>query len=112
MVRETEPEGEHARLEAAKLIGEPDCFGPLLSTLVRDSAHSVIVEAIRSVGKLHKRRMVQDLLDYLDNPKLAPEASHAPGEFGDAIVGSLQDYLVDPSVTILRREKYLPYSSG
>jgi AAA family ATP:ADP antiporter len=106
MVRETGPKGEHARLEAAKLIGElPDCFDPLLSTLVRDSAHSVIVEAIRSVGKLHKRRMVQDLLDYLDDPKLAPEASHALGEFGDAVVGSLQDYLVDPSVTITAKRE-------
>lgn len=106
MVREAGPEGERTRMEAAKILGElPDCFDPLLSVLVRDSALPVAGEAIRSVGKLHKRRMVPELLDLLANHELAAEAAKALGQFGDTIVGSLQDHLADPSVpTTARRE--------
>jgi AAA family ATP:ADP antiporter len=106
MVREAGPEGQRTRLEAAKILGElPDCFDPLLSVLVRDSAMPVAREAIRSVGKLRKRRMVPDLLDLLANHELAAEAAHALGQFGDTIVGSLQDHIADPSVpTAARRE--------
>lgn len=106
MVQEPGLEGEHARVEAAKLIGElPDCFDPLLSTLVRDSAPTVAREGIRSSGKLRKRRMAQDLLDFLENPELAAEAAEALGQFGDAIVGSLQDHLADPSVLAAARRE-------
>jgi AAA family ATP:ADP antiporter len=106
MVREPGEEGEHARIEAAKLIGElPDCFDPSLSTLIRDLSQAVRLEAIRSIGKLRKRRMVQDLLDCLDDPNLAQEAANALAEFGDAIVGSLQDYLADPSVMVAAKRE-------
>ena len=106
MVQESGLEGQRARMEAAKLIGElPDCFDPLLSILVRDSAPAVAREAICSIGKLRKRRMVQDLLDSLENPELAAVAAEALGQFGDAIVGSLQDHLADSTVpAAIRRE--------
>ena len=106
MVQESGLEGERTRIEAAKMLGElPDCFDPLLSTLVRDSALSVAREAIQSVGKLRKRRMVPDLLDLLANHELAPEAAKALGRFEDTIVGSLRDHLADSSVpTAARRE--------
>jgi ATP:ADP antiporter, AAA family len=106
MVREPGLEGQSTRVEAAKVLGElPDCFDPALFTLVRDSALPVAREAIRSVAKLRKRRMVPDLLDLLANLELAAEAAKALGQFGDTIVGSLQDYIADPSVpTVARRE--------
>ncbi len=106
MVRETDPEGQRTRIEAAKMLGElPDCFDPLLSILVRDSVLPVAREAIRSVGKLRKRRMVQELLDLLADKELAPEAVQALGRFGDSIVGSLQDHLVDLSVPAAARRQ-------
>jgi AAA family ATP:ADP antiporter len=106
MVGEPGPEGLRTRMEAAKVLGElPDCFDPLLSTLVHDSALPVAREAIRSVGKLRKRRMVPDLLDLLANQGLAADAAKALGQFGDAIVGSLQDHIADRTVpTAARRE--------
>lgn len=106
MVQEPGLEGQRTRVEAAKLLGElPDCFDPVLSALVGDSSLSVAREAIRSVGKLRKRRMVPHLLDLLANHELAADAAKALGQFGDTIVGSLQDHLADPSVPIVARRQ-------
>jgi AAA family ATP:ADP antiporter len=106
MIREPGLEGERTRMEAAKLLGQlPDCFDPLLSTLVHDSALPVAREAIQSVGKLRKRRLVPDLLDLLANRELAADAAKALGQFGDTIVGSLRDHLADPSVPIVARRQ-------
>ncbi len=106
MVDEAGPEGERTRVEAAKLLGElPDGFDSLLSRLVHDAALPVAREAVRSVGKLRKRRMVPELLELLGNAELATEAGKALARFGDAVVGSLQDYIADGSVPMpVRRE--------
>jgi AAA family ATP:ADP antiporter len=106
MVEEPGEAGQRTRTEAAKMLGElPDYFDPLLSSLLRDSAIAVAREAIRSVGKLRKRRLVPDLLDILANPELASEAAKALGEFGDTIVGALRDHVADASVpAVARRE--------
>src|SRR5262249_7281559 len=106
MVQETGMDGQRVRLEAAKLLGElPDCFDPLLSILVRDHATLVVRAAIRSVGKLRKRRMVPDLLDLLPDQELSDEVAEALGQLGDSVVGALQDHIGDTSVPIsVRRD--------
>jgi len=106
MVREPGLEGRRTRFEAAKMLGElPDWFDPLLSILISDSDLLVAREAIRTVGKLGKRRMVPGLLDLLVNQELAADAAKALGEFGDAIVGSLQDHLANPSIPPAARKE-------
>jgi AAA family ATP:ADP antiporter len=106
MVSEAGDDAQRNRIEAAKMLGElPDCFDPLLSTLIRDSSDSVAREAIRSSGKLRKRRMVPELLDLLTHKELAPEAVKALGHFGDTIVGSLQDHLADEAIPIAARRE-------
>jgi len=62
-------------------------------------------EAIRSVGKLRKRRLVPNLLDLLGHRDLCPDAAHALGEIGDTIVGALRDHLGDSSVPIEARRE-------
>src|SRR5215472_6302335 len=84
MVSEPGTEARQTRLEAARLLGElPDCFDPLLSKLMADTDATVAREAIISVGKLRKRRLVPELLDRLTHRELCPEAAKALGQFGD-----------------------------
>ncbi len=106
MVCEQGAECQRTRLEAARLLGLlPDSFDPLLSTLLADADIEVAREAIRSVGKLRKRRLVPDLLDRLSHHELCGEAAKALGEVGDTIVGALRDHLSDCSVAIEARRE-------
>jgi AAA family ATP:ADP antiporter len=106
MVCEQGAECQRTRLEAARLLGLlPDSFDPLLSTLLADADTAVAREAIRSVGKLRKRRLVPDLLDRLSHRELGGEAAKALGEVGDTIVGALRDHLGDSSVVIEARRE-------
>ncbi len=93
-------------MEAARVLGLlPDCFDPLLSTLLADPDIPVVRETIRSVGKLRKRRLVPDLLDRLSHRELGAEVAIALGEMGDTIVGALRDHLGDYSVPIETRRE-------
>jgi HEAT repeat protein len=106
MVGEQGVEGQRTRLEAARVLGMlPDCFDPLLSTLLADPDTAVVREAVRSVGKLRKRRLVPDLLDRLSHRELGGEVAQALGEIGDTIVGALRDHLGDYSVPIETRRE-------
>jgi AAA family ATP:ADP antiporter len=106
MVGEQGAQWQRTRVEAAQLLGLlPDSFDPLLSTLLADADAAVAREAIRSVGKLRKRRLVPDLLDRLSHRELGGEAAKALGEVGDTIVGALRDHLGDSSVAIEARRE-------
>ena len=106
MVNEQGPESLHNRVEAARLLGEiPDCFDPLLSRLLADPETQVVCEAIRSVGMLHKRKLVPELIERLSDGQLAPSAAQALGRFGDSIVGGLRDHLCDPSLPAATRRE-------
>jgi ATP:ADP antiporter, AAA family len=106
MVAEPGPEGAQTRVEAARLLGIlSDDFGPMLSQLLADSDEEVAREAIRSVGKLRKRRLVPDLMDRLSNPRFVPDITEALVRFGDAIVGNLRDHMSDSEVPIIVRRE-------
>lgn len=101
MVAEPGPEGARTRAEAARLLGIlPDDFGPMLSQLLADSDDEVVREAICSVGKLRKRRLVGNLLDRLSEQRFLPDITAALARFGDAIVGNVRDHMNDPDVPI------------
>jgi len=106
MVGEGGPEGKEARIEAARLLGTlPDKFDPLLAQLLADADVEVALEAIRSVGKLLKRRLVPELLDRLADPLLINEITEVLSRFGNSIVGKLRDHLSDPAVPIAVRQQ-------
>lgn len=106
MVEESGPEGKRTRIETARLLGMlPDKFDPLLAQLLADADVEVAREAIFSVGKLQKRRLVPELLDRLADPRLATDVTELLIRFGDSIVGRLRDHLGDQTVPIEVRQQ-------
>ncbi len=106
MVTENGPEGKSTRIEAARLLGiVPDKFDPLLAQLLADTDVEVVREAILSVWKLQKRRLVPELLDRLADPRLIADVTEVLTRLGNSTVGRLRDHLSDPAVPIeVRRE--------
>jgi AAA family ATP:ADP antiporter len=101
MVHETGPAGKPARLEAARLIAVlPGQFDAQLFQLLNDSDAEVVREAIRAVGALGKRHMVPALLDRLADLQLEAEVTEVLVKFGDRVVGTLRDHMVDPGVPL------------
>jgi len=106
MVHESGPQGRRTRTEAARLLGWlPDAFEPQLRLLLHDTDAEVARHAVAAVGALRKRLLVPDVLERLCEPLLVPDAVEALAAFGDAIVGTLRDYLADPGAPRpMRRE--------
>ena len=99
MVEEPGEEGRRTRLEAARLIAIlPDTFERELRTLLDDQDVEVARTAIAAVGRLKKRSMIATVLDRLAEPALNESSVAALAKFGDRIVGTLRDYLVDPEM--------------
>ena len=99
MVEEPGEEGRRTRLEAARLMAIlPDTFERELRTLLDDEDVEVARTAIAAVGALKKRSMIGTLLDRLAEPALNESSVAALAKFGDRIVGTLRDYLIDPDM--------------
>jgi AAA family ATP:ADP antiporter len=106
MVRESGDEGRRTRIEAARLLTWlPDEFDAHLRVLLSDEDPEVARHAVMAVGALKQRAFVPDVLHRMGDPLVVPDAVDALASFGDAIAGTLSDYLGDPSVPrALRRE--------
>ena len=106
MVREAGEDGRRTRVEAARLLAWlPDELEPQLVALLRDQDPEVARHAVLAVGALKKRLLVADVVERLGDPLVVPDAVDALAQFGDAIVGTLSDYLADASVPrAVRRE--------
>jgi ATP:ADP antiporter, AAA family len=106
MVRESGDEGTRTRIEAARLLAWlPDAFETQLRRLLHDEDPAVARHAASAVGALRKRVLVPDVVDRLRDPLVVPDAIEAMARFGDAVVGTLRDYLADPAVPrAIRRE--------
>ena len=99
MVEEPGEEGRRTRLEAARLMAIlPDTFERELRSLLDDEDVEVARTAIAAVGALKKRSMIGTLLDRLAEPALNESSVTALAKFGDRIVGTLRDYLIDPDM--------------
>ena len=109
MSGESGEQGQRTRLELARLLGElPDSFDPLLATLLRDPAASVVREAIRSVGSLRKVSLASILLELLSQPEFSSDAAQALAKLGDQAVGLLERRLGDSSSPIDSRRAIPP----
>jgi AAA family ATP:ADP antiporter len=106
MIEEGGEQGKRARLEAARLMSIlPDAFDRELRALVDDEDVEVATAAITAVGVHKKRSLIGDLIDRLAEPALNDSIVKALSDFGDRVVGTLRDYLVDDAMRAeVRRE--------
>ncbi|HET9702546.1 MAG TPA: HEAT repeat domain-containing protein, partial [Vicinamibacterales bacterium] len=106
MVEEQGEEGRRARLEAARLLAIlPDLFERELRALLEDDDAEVARSAIAAVGALKKRTMIGTLLERMADPALNDVIVSALAKFGDRIVGTLRDYVIDQEMPAeVRRE--------
>jgi AAA family ATP:ADP antiporter len=108
MVREGGSDGKRTRLEAARLLSTlPSEFSEQLRKLLEDTDPDIVREAMRSVGNLRARIFVCRLIDQLADSELAPDAAEALAKFGDHLVGTLRDYLVDTSCPLEARRRII-----
>jgi AAA family ATP:ADP antiporter len=105
MVEEAGPAGQRARLEAARLLSVlPDAFDRELRALIDDEDVDVAKAAIAAAGKLKKRLLIDELIARLAEPALVDAVTASLATFGDRIVGTLRDYLMDPEMNpVIRR---------
>ena len=106
MVEEPGDEGRRTRLEAARLLAIlPDIFEKELRTLLEDDDVEIARTAIQAIGALKKRSMIGALVERMGEPALNESAVAALAKFGDRIVGTLRDYLLDQDIRAeVRRE--------
>lgn len=106
MVDERGPGGARARLEAAHLLARlPDVFDRELRRLIDDEDLDVARTAIAAVGRLKKRAFVGRILERMSDVPLVEPVIEALAEFGDRIVGTLRDALLDSGTPIeVRRQ--------
>jgi ATP:ADP antiporter, AAA family len=102
MLDDTEP---RTRYEAARLLELlPDHFEEQIRAVLGRDDPEQVRHAIQAVGTLRKRRLVGRVVDRLADPELSADAATALSLFGDRVVGTLRDHLVDPdSPSAVRR---------
>jgi ATP/ADP translocase/HEAT repeat protein len=96
-------DGEHAEFarsvaaEALGAVAKPE-FERYLRQLVSDTSPTVASAAVTAIGKTHNRAFLPELLELLGNNRTRLAAREALAMFGDRILGTLSDYVLDPSV--------------
>ena len=98
---------EVSKMEAAKVIGMMEPGSPVvkeLKKLLQDESPEVVRYAAESAGRLKRREFVPLLLDHLGQPTTQESAIQALQSYGEAIVGTLKDYLSDPQEIIRARQ--------
>src|SRR5688500_12945361 len=99
MVEESGEAGRRTRLESARLLAIlPVHFERELRALVEDEDVEIARAAIAAGGVLRKRSLIGALVERMGDPGLSEAVVAALAKFGDWIVGTLRDYLVDPEI--------------
>jgi AAA family ATP:ADP antiporter len=99
MVEESGEAGRRTRLEAARLLAIlPDHFERELRALIEDEDVEIARAAIAAVGVQRKRSLIGALVERMGDPGLSEAVVAALAKFGDRIVGTLRDYLIDPEI--------------
>jgi HEAT repeat protein len=94
--------GEDARTHVARLLGvlNRDYSEELLHDLLHDDSMQVLRAALQSAGRTGNRAFVPFLVRRLKTDALERDAQRALAGYGQRILGTLYDYLVDRTVTL------------
>ena len=92
--------GEVCRTYVARALGYPGAGGmrSYLFRLLDDFSPAVVREAIHSIGLRRDRRLVPELLNKLADKRYRAQAREALSSYGNAILGTLHDYLGDTTI--------------
>jgi HEAT repeat protein len=92
--------GEDARTHVARILGVLDRSyrTEMLQALLHDPSDQVVEAAIRAAGRSGDRAFVYPLLVRLKNPAFEEAAREALASFGQRVLGTLYDVMVDPAV--------------
>jgi len=96
------------RTAIAEALGRrpaPSILHDLLSRLLRDPDVRVRRAAMRSAGRLQQRVHIQLLIEAMGDRQTQHAARDGLAGYGDLVVGTLADWLIDPSIPLpIRRE--------
>lgn len=99
------PDAGRRVLAAAAIRVRGDQDTPALYRLLRDENPRVAAAAARTAGELQNRAYLDGLLRLLANPRLRRQAIEALASFGEKIVGTLGDVLLDTTTPLpVRRQ--------
>jgi len=111
MLARTGPDAARSRAEAARVLGmipPPFALHSKLLKLLRDEDPEVAEQALLSAGKIQGREFLPLAIEKLGEPRLMVAARAALVQYGDRALGTLQDYLEDPSIPLPTR-KQIPH---
>ncbi|MBM3791003.1 MAG: hypothetical protein FJW35_11740, partial [Acidobacteria bacterium] len=95
--------GAAARAAAARVLGmirPPFPLHSALADLVRDKEPEVAEQAMVSAARIRGREFLPGILSNLSRPLLVTTAKKTLAQYGERVVGTLQDYLNDESVPL------------
>jgi AAA family ATP:ADP antiporter len=96
------------RLAVAEGLGHrpgPSSLHELLTPLLRDPAIQVRRAALRSAGRTQHRMHIQTLIEALGDRATQKAARTGLAMFGDRVVGTMADWLIDPTIPVLIRRE-------
>ncbi len=108
MLSRTDQDAARAKAEAARVLGvipPPSELHGQLSNLLRDENPDVAEQALVTAGKVQARDLLPLVIEKLGARRLAPAARTALAQYGGRAVGTLGDYLNDPSVPLATRKQ-------
>jgi len=103
-------QSEHAangRVQLAKVLGklESDELAQYLRGLLEDENEDVVRAAIEGIGRKSDRYWIPWLVDKLADRRYRPQARRALAAYGESILGTLTDYLVDANTSLVVRKQ-------
>ncbi len=108
MLSRTDAEAPRARAEAARalaIIPPPSGLHEEITKLLSDADPEVVEQALFAAGRVQEREWLPIVVERLAHPRTLGAARAALTEYGERAIGTLQDFLNDPSTSMAVRRQ-------